>query len=61
MREVREALDSIPHVKQSDLYYPSKTATIVMEGANELTQKQVEKALSDKYGKKYTVRVFWKK
>ena len=61
MREVREALDSIPHVKATDLYYPSKTATIVMDGNYELTQKQVEKALSDKYGTKYTVRVFWKK
>ena len=61
MREVREALDAIPHVKQTDFYYPSKTATIVMDGAYEVTQKQVEKALQDKYGSKYTVRVFWKK
>jgi len=61
VREVREALDTIPHVKQTDFYYPSKTATIVMDGTNEVTQKQVEKALSDKYGSKYTVRVFWKK
>ena len=54
-------MDSIEHVKQTDFYYPSKTATIVMDGSYELTQAQVEKALSDKYATKYTVRVFWKK
>jgi hypothetical protein len=54
-------LDSIEHVKQSDFYYPSKTATIVMDGSYELKQSQVEKALSDRYGSKYTIRVFWKK
>jgi copper chaperone CopZ len=60
VREVREALEKIPHVKLVDVYYPSKTATIVMEGANELKQAQVEKAFRDNYPR-YTVRVFWKK
>ena len=60
MREVREALETIPHVKLVDVYYPSKTATIVMDGSNELKQSQVEKAFLDRYPK-YTVKVFWKK
>jgi hypothetical protein len=60
VREVREALEKIPHVKLVDVYYPSKTATIVMDGAYELKQSQVEKAFLDAYPK-YTVRVFWKK
>ena len=53
-------MQKIPNVKLVDVYYPSKTATIVMEGANELKQAQVEKALRDNYPR-YTVRVFWKK
>jgi hypothetical protein len=60
VREVRGALETIPHVKLVDVYYPSKTATIVMDGNWEVTQAQVEKALRD-HAPKYTIRVFWKK
>jgi hypothetical protein len=51
-------LETIQFVKQTDVYYPSRTATIVMEGTHELKQSQVEKALKNT---KYTVKVFWKK
>jgi hypothetical protein len=51
-------LETIPHVKQTDVYYPSRTATIVMEGSWELKQSQVEAALKKT---KYTIKVFWKK
>ena len=51
-------METIPHVKQTDVYYPSKTATIVMEGNNELKQSQVEAVLKNT---KYSIKVFWKK
>lgn len=52
-------METIPHVKQTDVYYPSKTATIVMEGSYECTQAQVEKVLNATG--KYTLKIFWKK
>jgi hypothetical protein len=51
-------LETIENVKLVDVHYPSKTATIVMNGNSTLTQERVEKALKNT---KYTVRVFWKK
>ena len=45
-------------VKLVDVHYPSRTATIVMNGNATLTQAQVETALK---GTKYTLKVFWKK
>jgi hypothetical protein len=51
-------LEAVENVKLVDVHYPSKTATIVMQGAHTLTQERVERAFKNT---RYSVRVFWKK